>query len=70
MPPLVGEAVNVTAEPVHAGLLLVETKTEGVVTLLTCIVIPDELAVAVVAQLALEVITQVTTAPFVNEELL
>jgi hypothetical protein len=69
VPPLVGEAVNVTAEPVHAGLLLVETETEGV-TLLTCIVIPDELAVAGVAQLALEVITQVTTAPLVSEELL
>ena len=61
--------MNVTADPVHAGLLLVETETEGV-TLFTCIVIPEELAVDGVAQLAFEVITQVTIAPLVSEELL
>ena len=61
--------MNVTAEPIQAGLELVEMDTAGV-TLFTCIVIPEELAVAGVAQLAFDVITQVTIAPFVRDELL
>jgi len=49
--------------------VLVEAATEGV-TLFTCIVIPEELAVVGEAQDAFEVITQVTTAPFERVELL
>ena len=66
LPPLVGVAVNVTAEPGQKLVDGVVMLTAGVTAPLTVIVIALEVAVAGDAQVAVEVITQVTTAPLVN----
>jgi hypothetical protein len=59
---LVGVAVKVTDEPVHVGFVPVVNAiaTEGTTTGFTVIVIPAEVAVVGVAQVALEVNTHVT----------
>ena len=59
---MVGVAVNDTEEPAHAGLLpaVIAVETEGVTFEFTVMVIPVLVAVVVVTQDALEVITQVT----------
>ena len=68
VPPLVGIAVKVTEEPAQEGLLpLVSAiETEGVTVVLIFIVMLLLVAVVGLAQLALEVITQLTTCPFVS----
>lgn len=64
MPPLVGVAVNINALPVHVGVAPVEMVilTAGVTTGFTVIVIPLDVAVGAVVQVALVVITQVITS--------
>ena len=54
--------------PAHSGLVpdVSEIVTEGVTTGFTVIVIPLDVAVAGLAQVAVDVITQVTTWPLVN----
>lgn len=61
--------MNVIELPAHIVLLpdVTAIVTEGVTVGVTFIVIPVEVAVGVFAHKALEVITQVTTAPFVKE---
>ena len=63
MPPLVGVAVKVTEEPEQEGLLpeVNAIDTEGVTKALMVIVMLLLLAVVGLAQLALDVISQVTT---------
>jgi len=63
VPPLVGTAVKVTCEPEQVGLLSTEIETDGVTVGVTLIVIVFELAVAGLAQLALEVSTHAITSP-------
>jgi hypothetical protein len=68
VPPFVGVAVNVTDEPAHVGLFpeVIAIETAGTKTGLTVIVIPFDVAVVGLAQVAVDVITQVTTCPLVN----
>ena len=70
VPPLVGVAVNVTLVPAQ----IVEDGLADMATLtgrfgFTVMVIPAEVAGLPVAQVALEVNTQVTTSPFARAEL-
>ena len=67
MPPFVGVTVNVTFVPAHIvfpGLAAIIT--DGVTTAVTIIVIAFDVTVAGEAQVAVDVITQVTASPFVN----
>lgn len=67
MPPFVGVAVNVTLVPaqiVFPGFA--EILTDGITPEVTFIVIPWDVAVVGLAQVAVEVITTVTVLPFVN----
>ena len=65
-----GVAVNVTDEPEHSGFepLVNAMATDGVNDEFTTIVIPALVAVKGLAQAELDVITQVTTSPFVKLE--
>jgi hypothetical protein len=65
---LVGVAVNVKADPEQLGLdpEVIATATEGVTIAFLLIVIELEVAVADVAQAALDVNTQLTMSPFAN----
>lgn len=63
---MVGVAVNVTDEPEQTVVEGVEILTEGATAGLTVMVMPVDVAVVVVAQAALDVITQVTICPLVN----
>ena len=68
MPPFVGVAVNVTFVPaqiVFPGLAPI--LTDGTTVAVTVIVIPVDVAVVGLAQASDDVITTVTTSPFVNE---
>lgn len=70
MPPLVGTAVNDRDCPVQVGFVpvVIEVTTAGTTLPADVIVIAVDVAVVGLAQLRLEVITQVTTCPFVNVE--
>jgi len=59
----VGVAVKVTCEPAQMGLLSTEIDNDGVTVGVTLIVIVLELAVAGLAQLALEVSIHAITSP-------
>jgi hypothetical protein len=63
---LVGVAVKVTLAPKQIEVWLAATETAGVTLALTVIVIGALLAVGVVLHVALDVITTVTTSPFVR----
>jgi hypothetical protein len=65
---LVGVAVNVTADPAQVGLVPAVNAmlTEGTSTGFTVMVMPALVAVVGLAQVALEVSTQVTTWPVVK----
>ena len=69
MPPFVGAAVNVRDCPLQVGFEpdVNAMDTEGVVGAETDMVMLFEVALAVLVQEALDVITQVTTCPFVSE---
>ena len=60
MPPLVGVAVNVTLVPAHIVVADAAMVTDGVNTGFTVIVTVLEVAVAGLAQVAVEVISTVT----------
>ena len=62
--------VNNTLAPAHTPVLAVVIEMVGAVLLFTVMVIPFDVAVLGLAQLELEVITQVTTSPFASAELL
>lgn len=62
--------VNNTLAPAHTLVLAVVIEMVGAVLLFTVMVIPFDVAVLGLAQLELEVITQVTTSPFASAELL
>ena len=64
---MVGVAVNVTDALGQIDVVGVLIETEGVTAELMVIVIALEVAVVGDAQLAVEVMTHVTTAPFVSE---
>ena len=67
MPPFVGVAVNVTLVPAQIALPgLAAMLTDGVTVDPTVIVIPLDVTVAGLAQPSVEVITTVTTSPFIN----
>ena len=66
MPPLVGVAVNVTDVPLHIVVFGVAILTAGVTDGLTVMVMLFDVAVVGEAQVAVEVITQLTTAPLVS----
>ena len=65
---MVGVAVKVTEDPAHDGFDpdVIAMETEGVATALMVIVMLLLLAVVGLAQLAFEVMSQVTTWPFVR----
>jgi hypothetical protein len=63
-PPLVGLAVKVILPPVHTDGVAGLIETVGATVPLTVMVSELEVAVVVVAQVAFEVSTQVTTSPF------
>ena len=67
VPPLAGTAVHVTELPAQQGLgeavIVIETGAEG----MTLMVIPFDVAGFPVAQVRLEVNTQVIISPFVGE---
>ena len=67
---MTGVAVNVTAEPEQVGLppALSAIVTAGVTIAFTVMVIALDVAVDVLRQVALDVITQVTICPLVNDE--
>lgn len=62
--------VNNTLAPAHTPVLDVVIEMVGAVLLFTVMVILFDVAVLGLAQLELEVITQVTTSPFASAELL
>ncbi|MPM59197.1 hypothetical protein SDC9_106037 [bioreactor metagenome] len=64
---MVGVAVNVTLLPVQILVAEAETETAGVTAEPTVMVTGADVAVAGVAQVAVDVITQVTTSPFVRD---
>ena len=66
---MVGVGVKVTFVPAQIVVADAATVTEGVTGALTLIVIPADVAVVGEAQLAVEVITQVTTSPLASAEL-
>jgi hypothetical protein len=68
VPPLVGVAVKVTADPAQVGLVPAVNAmlTEGTNTGFTVMVMPALVAVVGLAQVALDVSTQVTTWPVVK----
>ena len=63
-PPFVGVAVNVALAPVHIVVAEAEIETEGVTMVFTVMVIPVLVAVAGEGQVALLVMTTVTTLLF------
>jgi hypothetical protein len=63
-PPLVGVAVKVVVAPEQMDVALAAILTEGAVTAVVLIVMPLDVAVGVVIQLASEVSSQVITSPF------
>jgi hypothetical protein len=63
---LVGVAVKVTEAPEHIVVVGVVMLTDGVTAVLTVIVIAFDVAVVGDAQVAVEVMTQVTMAPLVR----
>ena len=69
MPPFAGVAVNVSELPAHVGLspAVNAIETDGVKTGLMIIVIPDEVAVLFVTQIAFDVISHVTTCPLLRD---
>ena len=67
MPPLVGTAVNVTFVPAQIVVKLAEITTLTGRLGFTVIVIVFDVAGLPVAQVALEVRTQVTKSPFAKE---
>jgi hypothetical protein len=68
---LVGLAVNVIGWPAHVGLLpdVIAIAIAGATVVVMDIVIALLVAVSGLAQLLFDVITQVTTAPFVKDVL-
>jgi hypothetical protein len=70
VPPLVGVAVKVNELPEHVGFDpdVRAMDTEGVTFAFTVTVIAFDVAVVGLAQASLDVITQVTTCPLVNDE--
>lgn len=66
---MVGVAVNVTLVPAQILVALALTATEGVSEVFTTIVTGEEVAVIGDAQVAVEVITQVTTSPLASDVL-
>ena len=69
MPPFVGVAVNVTSDPAQIVLPgFAAMLTDGVTVAFTVIVIALDVAIAGDTQVAVEVMTQVTTSLFTNEE--
>lgn len=68
MPPFTGVAVNATLLPVHTEVTDEVILTEGVTEEVTVIVIALLVAVGVVAQSALLVITRVTTSLLFNAD--
>ena len=66
---MVGVAVKVTLVPVQMVVALALTATEGVTAVFTVIVTGVEVALVGDAQIAEEVITQVTTSPLFNAPL-
>ena len=65
---MVGVAVNVTELPGHTDVVGVLITTDGVTVGLTVMVMVSEVAVAGMAQVAVELITQYTFSPFVSAE--
>ena len=65
---MTGVAVKVTDDPAHVGFVpeVIAIKTAGVRTGLMVIVMPVDVAVAGLAHVASDVISQVTTCPFVK----
>ena len=65
---MVGVAVKVADAPAHSGFVpeVSAMETAGVKTGFTVIVIPLDVPVAGLAQVAFEVITQVTISPLFN----
>ena len=70
MPPFAGVAVNVIAEPLHAGFVPeeIEMETAGTNVPLTFIVMELEDPFAGFAQFAFDVSMQVITSPFASAE--
>jgi len=66
---LVGVAVNVTLVPEQMMEAEAATATDGVTAVLTVIDTGDEVAEVGDAQASVDVITQVTTSPLLNEPL-
>lgn len=66
---MVGEAVNVTLVPGHMLVDVAETTTDGTTDVLTVMVTGADVAVAGEAQVAVDVITQVTTSPLARAAL-
>ncbi len=68
MPPLIGVAVKVVDEPAHIGFvpLVKAIETEGIRTRFTTTFIEFEVAVVGMAQVAVDVIIQLTVCPFVK----
>ena len=66
MPPLVGVAVKVTLVPAQIVVALAPILTDGVTVDVTVIVIAFDVAVVGFAQVMDDVITTVTTSPFIN----
>ncbi|KAF5029616.1 hypothetical protein DSECCO2_646760 [anaerobic digester metagenome] len=67
---MTGVVVKVMGSPLQVGLFpeVIAILTDGTKVELIVMVIPDEVAVAGLAQVAFEVITQVTTCPLVNDD--
>ena len=65
---MVGVAVNVTDDPAHVGFdpEVIPIVTAGIKTGLIVIVMPVDVAVVGLAHVASDVISQVTTCPFVK----
>ena len=66
---MVGVAVNVTLVPEQMMEAEAATATDGVTAVLTVIDTGDEVAEVGDAQASVDVITQVTTSPLLNEPL-
>jgi hypothetical protein len=66
VPPFVGAAVNVIGVPAQTVIAGVVTATDAALTCVTVMVIGAEVAVAGVAQVALDVIVTLIASPLVN----
>lgn len=67
VPPFTGVAVKVTFAPAQIVVALADIETVGVTVDVTVMVMVFEVTVAGDAQDAVDVISQVTVAPLVNE---